>query len=279
MPIVLILFLICFSNCFGANGQYIVNYDNNEDLNMAMQYDLTIESSFFNDENGMPDSDKYQKCLNKVNFTLAEKHYLQYLEKITDKFQRARVYAKLGRLNAGLVNNKVVETGKVDDVKAREYYLKAIEQDPNAIAPVLLDARAGATVIYDNIDKSFEAKLDYLEYLYGLDRETVKDNYLPSKPGDYTPPSDSIVDMVITEINERIDTMENGIARMAYVSGKRAADNLGNTNNLEQTYLRKVIKRFPDKKVSEKAKAYLNKLTDVSAVKNGLKTKPGPVTH
>ena len=265
MYIFLILLFVCFSNCFGANGQFIVNYDNNEDLNMAMKYDLTIENSFFNDQNGMPDSAKYENCLKNVDFALAEKHYLQYLESVTDKFQRARVYTKLGRLNAGLVNNNVVETGNIDEVKARDYYLKAIKEAPKAIAPVLLDARAGATVIYNNSDESFVAKLDYLEYLYSLDSKNVKDNYLPSKPGDYIPPNDDIIKMVMNEVNERVDSMESGIARRAYVLGKRAADKVGNDNNLDLSYLLTVIKRFPDKKVAEKANNYLKKLSDVAA--------------
>src|SRR6056297_3105765 len=93
------IFLATLSFCIvlsvaALSESLIVNYDNNPDLQKAMEYDLSMNKKRFIKPDGTVDQRLYDSYVENADQKLAEKYYLKYLKDINEPFQRARVYAK-----------------------------------------------------------------------------------------------------------------------------------------------------------------------------------------
>ncbi len=156
-------FLISF-----ASG--IVNYDNDPDLAVALKYDFEMNGG-------------EAKIADRA---LAEKYYLAYLTKNPDveSFQKARIYAQLGALYAVAMNRQRGE--KRDREKARQYFEKVLECEPERIEYMTLRAR---NMLVDLRTKAgfdrLKAGLEYYEFLDNLsklDKESIQKLWLPKCP-------------------------------------------------------------------------------------------------
>jgi len=158
----------------------VVNYDNHPDLEKAKLYDLTVENEKFMRADGSFDHELYKSYLAGGNRELAEKHYLAYLQDVTDSFQRAAVYARLGDLFCGIADPRVGTP--IDRNKARMYYRKALEAEPERIGSATLQARGFFATDANTDEERFAAYMDYYQWLLSIDEKTLKEKALPNRP-------------------------------------------------------------------------------------------------
>ena len=158
-------FGFCFLLFLGSSVYArIVNFRDNPDLAKAMKFDLSD-----------PEADRSQ-----ANGKLAEKHYLAYLEVETESFQRARVYAQLGNMYSGGVDASVVS--KWDIKKAKRYFDKVLEEEPERIGLATISARGFKAMSHESFSENYASLLDYYKWVNSIKSEKLKDGTLPSRP-------------------------------------------------------------------------------------------------
>jgi hypothetical protein len=144
----------------------IVNYENDPALAKAMEYDAEMNG-------GDP---------NKADRAMAEKYYLEYLQKPRESFQQAHVYAQLGALYAVAVNPKRGE--KPDYAKASVYLRKVLEAEPTKLGDSTIRARSlMSSMGAGGLDK-IKGTGELYVFLAGVDANAVSRNWLPRYPGD-----------------------------------------------------------------------------------------------
>lgn len=161
-------------------GVTVVNYDNHPDLEKAKEYDLTVENERFRRADGSFDRELYKSYVARASRELAEKHYLAYLKDVDESFQRAAVYAQLGGLFSGGVSPHVAKT--IDRDKARVYYRKALEAEPERIGWPTLQARGFLATDANTREERFASYMDYYQWLLSIDEKTLKEKALPMRP-------------------------------------------------------------------------------------------------
>ncbi len=97
------------------------------------------------------------------NQQLAEKHYLQYLEREEDPFRRAWAYTHLGLLFGTNINLSRGE--KPDYPKSQEYFTHAIKLQPDLVNGTMLRARLGMAVPMKDRQKLFEVAIEGYEWM------------------------------------------------------------------------------------------------------------------
>jgi len=163
--VVSLVALLFMCLCYPRSLYGLKNYDNHPDLAKAMEFD--------GETNGCDRK--------KADRSKAVYHYLRYLEDEENSFQRARVYCQLGAMYAVSFNEEKGE--KKDYDKAREYYKKVLELEPERIARPTIVARS-MLVAFDN-PIGFErvkAAMDFYEWLHSFDDKKILKMYLPSIP-------------------------------------------------------------------------------------------------
>ncbi len=158
----------------------VVNYDNHPDLEKAKLYDLTVENEKFMRPDGTFDHELYKSYMAGGNRELAEQHYLAYLQDVNDSFQRAAVYARLGYLFCGIADQRVGLPINRD--KARTYYRKALEAEPERIGMATLQARGFFATDGNTDEERFASYMDYYQWLLSIDEQTLKEKALPNRP-------------------------------------------------------------------------------------------------
>ena len=142
----------------------IVNYENDPDLAKAMEYDLEMNHA----------------DLKKYNRQEAEKYYLKYLENAKDDFQIARVYCQLGAMYAVAFNAKSGE--KSDFEKARKYYKKVIETEPERIGrPTIVARNMLASMLPCDLNR-VKARTEVYKWLDSITEEDICKKSLPRRP-------------------------------------------------------------------------------------------------
>jgi len=147
------------SFCFGAG---IVNYSNDADLAAALHYD-----------NPPVESGEGQ------NRDLAEQHYLAYLERCDESFQRAKIYYALGKMYSINLNRLRGETP--DRNKAKYYYEKVLQEEPERLGRETVWARV-QLVLY--ADDTVRARMDVYEWFQRASEKEGEAEYLPARPGE-----------------------------------------------------------------------------------------------
>jgi len=158
----------------------VVNYDNDPNLENAKQYDLTIDPLRFLRADGTFDRESYEAYTAKANRELAETHYLLYLQDVNDSFQRAAVYARLGEIFSGIADPRVAPT--LDRNKARIYFRKTLEAEPQRIGMATLQARGFFATDPNTDEERFASYMDYYQWLLSIDEKQLKENWLPTRP-------------------------------------------------------------------------------------------------
>ncbi|HUT30910.1 MAG TPA: hypothetical protein VMX13_14045 [Sedimentisphaerales bacterium] len=128
----------------------LVNYDRNPDLTQAMEHD--------------PQTNRGDR--ENADRPKAEYYYLRYLEDANQSFQRARVYFLLAGMYSTSFNREKGE--KRDLKKAREYYRKVLEEEPDRIGRCTIVARNMLASLETMGEPSFErvkARMAMYEWL------------------------------------------------------------------------------------------------------------------
>jgi hypothetical protein len=166
------LAVICLCGGLSREAHALQNYANHPELAQAMQFDP--------ETNGCD--------VKKADRAKAEYHYLRYLEDVNDSFQRARVYCQLGAMYAVTYNREKGE--QKDRVKARAYYRKVLENEPNRIArPTIVARNMLTTLDHPGWMDRVKARVEFYKWVSSFDEKTVKEKWLPhwkrpaSKPG------------------------------------------------------------------------------------------------
>jgi len=156
--------------CYCAFGSLTLkNYDNDPNLARGMEYDLG--------ESGV-DYDKADRA--KV-----EKYYLEYLKNVQESFQKARVYARLGVLYA--TGFDVRKGEKADYDKARIYFKKALELEPERIDYTTIQARSMLASMHESGSDRVNARMEVYEWLKSINEEKINQLWLPQTPGEQHP--------------------------------------------------------------------------------------------
>lgn len=142
----------------------LVNYENNPDLTKAMEYDLEMNHA----------------DLKKYNRQEAERYYLSYLKQAKDDFQVARVYCQLGAMYAVAYDAQSGE--KADFEKARKYYKKVIETEPERIGRSTIVARNMLASMLPCDLNRVKSRTKFHRWLNGITEETIKEKALPRRP-------------------------------------------------------------------------------------------------
>jgi tetratricopeptide (TPR) repeat protein len=246
----------------------IVNYDNNPNLQKAMEYDMTIDPAVFYKEDGGIDMELYRSYLAKANRELAEKHYLAYLEEVKEPFQRVRVYAKLSELYSGGVSPEVAPHPTAKDIeKALEYCRKAMAEAPEAVSFATLSIRGTLTRLPDR-ENEFHALGDYYRWLLSIDEQKIINNWLPLRPGNDRP-SQHAVDDLLETARIHAGGMASNLVDLAVNLGRakwqKPSPVKGQPTEYDPCYLLEIIEKFPGTKAQELAKMEVAKLNLIIA--------------
>jgi len=275
-------------------GVSVVNYDNHPDLKKAKEYDLTVDPKRIRRPDGSFDRELYDSYVAKANRELAEQHYLAYLQDVDESFQRAAVYARLGDLFAGATSAHVATT--FDRDKARTYYRKALEAEPERIGWATLQARGFFATDANTDEQRFASYMDYYQWLLSIDEKTLKEKALPTRPPGTRLPEVRPVRERNEAQKELVEEMKKRM-RMAQLEKKRPAQSqsgeggfLGLIKGQAETTARNLVhdalgrmaidprttlwsearavqhltmlaERFPGASVAERAKAELARIT------------------
>ncbi len=147
-------------------GQALFNYDNDPDLTKAMYYDTELCAGDYD----------------RADRELAVKHYLAYLGRCKDSFQRARVYYELGVMHSTAINRKKDE--KPDLEKARSYFQKCLEEEPERIGGATCRARTQLASLHQHGSARIRARMDVYEWFLTINEAKVRALWLPLRPGE-----------------------------------------------------------------------------------------------
>jgi len=162
------LVAVAFVACAAASesvcviGLGIVNYSNDADLAAALHYDNPpVESG------------------ERQNRDLAEQHYLAYLERCKESFQRAKIYYALAAMYSINLNRLRGETP--DRNKAKDYYEKVLREEPERLGRVTVCARAQLVAYSEDV---LRARMDVYEWFQRVKNVDDEQQYLPARPGE-----------------------------------------------------------------------------------------------
>lgn len=210
----------------------IRNFHDDPDLAKAMEYDRQV----------WRDRDDPNKI--QTNLTLAEQHYLIYLKRETESFQRARVCARLGIL---FIDWKHVADREFGFEKGYDYFRKVLEEEPFRIADCTLRARYELIMAPANRSEQLDAAVKCYALLLSLDENAIRSRWLPETPQD-TIPGDLQVQKVIHAVHE-----DRRAWAYNMVVGSKFLPN-------RNQWLREIMERFPGTEAADLAQKALAKL-------------------
>lgn len=257
----------------------VVNYDNHSALAKAKEYDLTMDLKKLYKPDGSFDMVLYDSYVARADRALAEKYYLEYLKDVNESFQRAAVCARLGEMFSGSVSHHVATTW--DRSKARMYYGKALEAEPERIGWPTLQARGFFATDANSPEAQLESYMDYYEWLLSLDEKKLREKALPTRPPRTIPPAKKL-DPMRKRFEEQMRTMPRpktaGGGFLEFIKGQAdvTAHNLVHratgrmaydpmtrmwSRDRAVKYLLVLAERFPGTSAAERAKAKLAETT------------------
>jgi len=210
----------------------IRNFRNDPDLTEAFKYDFGKVAD-----------------RSKADHELAERYYLAYVAKETESWQRARVYAHLGALYAVGYDPLLGQHG--DEAKARMYFEKALEEEPDRIGWATLQARTMLASMHETREDGLRADMAVYAFLHTLDERALRERWLPATPEEQEqgPPDRQVGWMLNTVESLKHSTAYN----MVSLAGSRF------TPNREQ-WLREIMERFPGTEAAQRAQKALAEL-------------------
>lgn len=150
-----------------ADSHALLNDENHPDLARAMQFDPELNGG----------------DMSKADRAQAEYYYHRYLKDATESSKKAQVYAQLGALYAVSFNRQRGE--EPNRVKARDYYKKVLELEPERMAPPTMWARSMLCSL-DNPPgmERIKARVAFYTWLDSWDEAKIRKLWMPHrKPG------------------------------------------------------------------------------------------------
>lgn len=215
----------------------IKNYENDPNMAKAMEYDL-----------GFCD-------YNEADRVKAEKYYLEYLKDVNESFQKARVYAHIGALYATGFDIRKGE--KADYDKARYYFRKVLELEPNRIDWATIQARTMLASMEESRESRIRARMDVYEWLSGIDAEKIRRLWLP-----LTPDNNSPTKLQLQMLRELPGSIKGTVGRNIIVGIKYLL------RDKAQSYLLEISERF--------AGTELDKVARQHAAERGISLRKAP---
>jgi tetratricopeptide (TPR) repeat protein len=204
------------------------NYNNDPNLAKAIEYDL--------EQNGAD----YEKA----DRAKAEHYYLAYLKDVNESFQRARVYASVGALYAVAVNHRIGE--KPDYDKARMYFQKVLELEPQRIASPTIRARTMLASMKQSRPARIKARMDVYEWVRSINEEKIRELWLPLTPDD-----DGPTDLLMLSTGNLLSAIRSPL-KTNIMAGIKSLP----PQEAEQ-YLLEIIERFPGSELDTLAREKL----------------------
>ncbi len=235
-------------------------------LQKAMEYDLTMEPDSYMKPDGAFDQNLYESFVKNADQGLAEEYYLAYLKEIEEPYRRAYIYNKLGKLFIGGVRQEVTATGGVDQNKAVGYFAKVLEETPDAVNVVTLNARRG--MLSDprlSREEQFHGRMDYYQWLCSIDEKKI----IESNPSVSEPSVDSMKELIAAQQ----ETVAFGLVQNAVDLGRIAAQRDDRFGEIESEYLLELIKGFPGTDAAKEAKKQVDKLSNIHSLRPGGETE------
>ena len=210
----------------------LVNYEDDPDLKAAMQYDSEYNGG---------DRDLASQ-------SLAEQHYLRYLQRCREPSQRAKVYVQLGVLFA---TNWHGDKGEQPDYeKSVEYMKKALEEEPERVGSETIRARCFLLTPLHTRQEAMELRCQNYEWLLGvqaaLGGEAKPEILLPDVPGE---------PLAAHRIGALKSLAVNVVSSEGYNLASTADSFPDRFDRLR--HLEDVIRRFPGTAAEEEARARL----------------------
>jgi hypothetical protein len=199
----------------------LVNYEDDPNLKLAMQYDL--------------ESSKTDEASNQA---LAEKYYLKYLETATDHGQRAKVYSHLGVLFATAYRPEKGE--KPDFQKSVMYMKKVLEEEPLRICRETISARGFMSTPAQTPQEAVAYQMESYAWLLSIKKTIAEadadsDIWLPDRPN---------TKLTETELRSLKELFTGILELEPYNMASRAANSLKKVDRI--TLLHAIMDRFPD---------------------------------
>ncbi|MHC4553261.1 MAG: hypothetical protein ACYSUT_10945, partial [Planctomycetota bacterium] len=216
-------------------------------LEKAMEYSLTMSPRLYMKSDETIDQNLYESYVKNANQGLAEEYFLAYLKEVEDPSKRARVYNKLGKLFIGGVRQEVTATGGLDLKKAVGYFTKVLEETPDAVNAVTLNARGG--MLSDpglSKEEMFQRRMDYYQWLCSIDEQKITE----SNPSASKTSLDSFEKLIASQR----ETVASNLVQNAVDIGRITAQRNDRYGEIEPDYLLELIERFPGTDIAQKAK-------------------------
>lgn len=227
----------------------ILNYEKDPDLEKAMYYD--------SEQNGAR--------RDIADRALAEKHYLAYLSRATDKAHRARVYVQLGVLYA---TNWHAEKGEEPDYpKARQYMRKALAELPNGISREMVRARSFLITPDQSAPERLDIRIDNYKWFSAFDDQAIRANWLHRRP---PPTKEQLADLppgfnMPTEPTPRqLSIFKRNLENFRQAEDTNLIGDALRTKTPLKS-LRRIVDELPGTKAAELAQAKLDGLTHDTA--------------
>ena len=208
--LVFVVLLVPSARC---NSLSLQNFRNDPDLALAMEYD------------GEQTSDR-----SKADRAKAEEHYLAYLAREPESFQRARVYAQLGALHMTALNVHLGE--KRDVAKGTYYFRKVLEEEPSRIDWPTLRARTMLAPHSGTRQEVVKARMDCYELVLSLDRTRLQERWLPLTPENTRPTEGQL-----EKITNTLGSLEESTAINMVATARNLPD--------RALWLQEIVRRFP----------------------------------
>ena len=178
--------------CCAYGGLSLRNYSDDANMAKAMEYDLGV----------------YPCDYNTADRAKAERYYLEYLKDVNESFQKARVYAHIGASYA--VGFDIRKGEKADYNKARYYFRKVLELEPERIDFVTIQGRTMLASMHESTAERVKARMDVYEWLRTIDAQKIRRLWLPLSPTDEAP--SDLVMCATTDLVEHLhSTLETNI--------------------------------------------------------------------
>lgn len=189
------------------------NFRDDPDLALAMEYDCEQTSD-----------------RSKADRAKAEQHYLAYLAREPESFQRARVYAQLGALHMTVLN---VDLGEKRDVaKGTYYFYKVLEEEPSRIDWPTLRARTMLAPHSGTRQEVVKARMDCYALVLSLDRDRLQERWLPLTPENTRPTEGQL-----EKITNTLGSLEESTAINLIATARNLPD--------RALWLQDIVRRFP----------------------------------
>ncbi len=209
--VTVVLYVALLAPSVRCNSLSLQNFRKDPDLALGMQYDPELA-----------------KDMDAADRTKAERHYLEYLSRESEPFQRARVYARLG---AAYMTDTYKGEPR-DYEKGCYYFRKVLEEEPSRIDWPTLRARTMLAPHSGTRQEVVKARMDCYALVLSLDRDRLQERWLPLTPENTRPTEGQL-----EKITNTLGSLEESTAINLIATARNLPD--------RALWLQDIVRRFP----------------------------------